>query len=306
MGSFKRHSLLPACVLALVLAGCSAREAAPPPEKMAMKQATVEGAEIRYVEQGEGRPIVLVHGIPTSSYLWRDMIGELAGHGRVIAPDLPGFGFSGPAPEGDYSIATYARLLGGFLEALSVESGALVCHDFGGPIAVTYALKHPERYEQLVILDTFLHNDLPDWGLLYKLAKIRPIGEFLMWLGGESIVRAGLEAGVSNTSRITDEVLARYYRPEGKPAKINKTYLGTMRSDFEGDLAFIEKNLKSIDKPTLIVWADSDAYLPLSLGERIHEDIAGSKMEVLPQCGHFLQEDAPEEVTKLIVEFLRQ
>lgn len=306
MGCFTEQSLLSVCIVALVLAGCTAREAAAPPGKMAMQQVTVEGTEIWYVERGEGRPIVLVHGTPTSSYLWRDMIGKLAVHGRVIAPDLPGFGFSDPPPEGDYSIAAYARLLGGFLEALSVEGGTLVCHDFGGPIAVTYALKHPEKYEQLVILDTFLHNDLPDWGLLYKLARIRPIGEFLMWLGGESIVRAGLEAGVSNTSRITDEMLARYYRPEGKPAKINKTYLGTMRSDFEEDLAFIEKNLKMIEKPTLIVWADSDSYLPLALGERIHEDIAGSTMEVLPGCGHFLQEDASEKLTKLIVESVEQ
>ena len=123
MAFFKRQSLLPACVLALVLADCSAREAPPPPEKMAMKRVTVEGTDIRYVEQGEGKPIVLVHGIPTSSYLWRDMIGELAVHGRVIALDLPGFGFSDPPPEGDYSIATYARLLEGFLEALSLEGG---------------------------------------------------------------------------------------------------------------------------------------------------------------------------------------
>lgn len=69
-------------------------------------------------------------------------------------------------------------------------------------------------------------------------------------------------------------------------------------------MRFIEENLTTINKPTLIVWGDSDAYLPLSLGERLHQDIAGSKMEVLPNCGHFVQEDEPAKVTELIVDFL--
>jgi pimeloyl-ACP methyl ester carboxylesterase len=184
-----------ACSLALMVlmvASCSG-QTEPPLEKIPMKKVSVEGINISYIEKGEGTPLVLVHGIPTSSFLWRDMIDELSAHGRVIAPDLPGFGLSDPPPHGDYSISNYARLLRSFLEALSIERATLICHDFGGPITVTYALRHPEKYERLIILDTFLHTDLPDWGLFYKIAKIRPIGEVLMRLGGKSIARSGLE-----------------------------------------------------------------------------------------------------------------
>ena len=297
-----------ACSLAmmiLMVGGCSGqKETEPPLERIPMKQVSVNGIDISYIEQGEGMPLVFVHGIPTSSFLWRNMIGELSAHGRVIALDLPGFGLSEPPPNGDYSISNYARLLESFLEALSIERSTLVCHDFGGPIVLTYALRHPEKYQRLIILDTFLHTDLPPWPLSMKIAKIRPIGEIFMWLGGKSIARAGLEDGVMDKSLISDEIVQRYYMPDGNPDKLNRTMLGTLRIDYMEDLEFIEKKLGTIDKPTLIVWGENDNFLPVSLGDRIHKDIAGSKMERIPNCGHFVQEDQPERATKIIAEFL--
>lgn len=294
-----------AVLLSIVLAACG-EEAPPPLEDIPMHEVSIDGTRIRYIEKGEGTPLVLVHGIPTSSFLWRDMIDELSSHGRVIALDLPGFGLSDPPPNGDYSISGYAGLLESFLESLSITEATLVCHDFGGPVTVTYALRNPDKYERLVILNTFLDTDLPDWGLFPKLASIRPIGEIVMKLGGKSITRAGLEAGVVDKSRISDEVFHRYYMADESPDKVNETYLGTLRADSTKDLKFIEDNLRTIDKPTLIVWAEEDAFLPLSLGERIHQRIAGSRFVKLPACGHFLQEDEPETVTKLIIEFLER
>jgi pimeloyl-ACP methyl ester carboxylesterase len=137
-----------------------------------------------------------------------------------------------------------------------------------------------------------------------KIAKIRPIGEICMALAGKSIARSGLQEGVTDKSRISEEIVQRYYMPDGNPDKLNKTMLGTLRIDYVEDLEFIEKNLRTIEKPTLILWAESDKFLPLSLGDRIHEDIAGSQMEIIPNCGHFVPEDQPERATKVIVEFL--
>jgi len=289
----------------LMAAGCgSQKEGHPPPERYPMKQVSVEGINIRYIEKGKGNPIVLVHGFPTSSFLWRDMIEELSTHGRVIALDLPGFGFSDPPQNGDYRISTYARLFGRFLQTLSVERATLVFHDLGGPITLTYALRHPDKWERLIILDTFLHRDFPPWPLSMRIAKIRPIGEIFMWLGGESIARAGLEGGVVDKSRISEGVVRRYYMPDGNADKLNRSMLGTLRTDYTEDLEFIEKNLKTIEKPTLILWGENDRYLPLSLGDRIHKDIMGSQMERIPNCGHYVPEDQPELATKIIVEFL--
>lgn len=288
----------------LMVVGCSAeKKIEPPQEKIPPKQVSVEGINISYIEKGEGNPLVLVHGIPTSSFLWRDMIEELSAHGRVIALDLPGFGFSDSPPNGDYTISNYARILEAFLEALSIERVTLVCHDYGGPIALTYALKNSEQYDRLIILDTFLHRD-PPFPLSMKIATIRPVGELVMQFWGEDIARWGLEEGVIDKSRISDRLVRRYYMPDGDPEKLNRTMLGTLRADYTKDLEFIEKNLKTIEKPTLILWGDTDKFLPLSLGERIHKDIGGSTMEVLPNCGHFIQEDQPERATEIIVEFL--
>jgi len=149
----------PAALLLTVVmvVGCSGQPG-PPLEQISMKRVSVEGINISYIEEGEGTPLVLVHGIPTSSFLWRDMIGKLSAHGRVIAPDLPGFGLSDAPPNGDYSISNYARLLGSFLEAISIQRATFICHDFGGPVTVTYALRNPDKYQRLVILDKRLNR----------------------------------------------------------------------------------------------------------------------------------------------------
>ncbi len=289
----------------LIIVGCSAHEEIDPPlGKIPTKLISVEGITISYIEKGEGNPMIFVHGIPTSSFLWRDMIDELSAYGRIIAVDLPGFGFSDPPKNGDYTISNYARIFESFLKALSIEQATLVCHDFGGPIVLTYALQHPEKYQRLIILDTFLHRDFPPLPLYMKIAKIRPFGEIFMGLGGQYIARSGLEMGVENKSRISEGIVQRYYIPDGNPDKLNSTMLGTLRIDYMEDLEFIEKNLKTIVKPTLILWGEDDKFLPLSLGAQIHKDIRGSKMERIPNCGHFVPEDQPERATKIIIEFL--
>jgi pimeloyl-ACP methyl ester carboxylesterase len=297
------------CYLALMLllvSSCSSQDKLNSPlEKIPMKEVSIEGINISYIEKGEGNPLVFVHGIPTSSFLWRHMIEELSAYGKVIALDLPGFGFSDPPLHGDYTISNYARLFESFLEAISIEGATLVCHDLGGPIVLTYALRHPKKYRRLVILDTFLHTDLPPWPLSMKIAKIWPFGEILMGVGGKSIARAGLEGGVINKSRISEEIVRRYYMPDGNPGKLNKTMLGTLRIDYKEDLTWIEENLPTIEKPTLILWGESDKFLPLHLGDRIHKDIQGSKMERIPNCGHFIPEDQPKRATKIILDFLR-
>jgi pimeloyl-ACP methyl ester carboxylesterase len=312
--AFRRH--LPAlalnvafCWLAFLLlltSGCGSDEKPSPPlAPIPKSRVTIEGIGIRYIDAGKGRPLVLIHGIPTSSFLWRDMIPELSKQGRVIALDLPGFGFSDPPSDGDYTISNYARILGSFLDALAIKRATLVCHDLGGPIALTYAIRHPRNCQRLVIFDTFLHTDLPPWPLAMRIARIRPLGEIFMNLGGESIARSGLEDGVVVKSRMTDAVVRRYYMPDGKPDKLNNTILATLRVDHMRDLRFIETNLKTIDMPTLVVWGEKDVYLPLSLGNRIQEDITGSEWRVMPNCGHFVPEDYPERATRLIVEFLK-
>lgn len=158
----------------------------------------------------------------------------------------------------------------------------------------------------LIILDTFLHTDLPDWGLFYKIIEIRPIGEVLMGIAGESIIKAGMVGGVVEKSKIKEKIVRHYFMPTGSADKTINTFLGTLRVDYLKELKFIENNIAAIDKSTLIVWGENDAYIPLSLANRIHQDIVGSRVEIIPNCGHFLQEDKSKELTEIITSFLNE
>jgi pimeloyl-ACP methyl ester carboxylesterase len=292
-------------IMSLVVLNCSTNDKQRAPlEELKMKAVTVNGLRISYIEEGVGKPMVLVHGIPTSSFLWRKMIKPLSARAKVYALDLPGFGFSDPPPNANYSVSEYARIFGAFLDTLSIQDATLVCHDLGGPIVLTYALRNPEKYQKLIILDTFLHSDFP-MPLSLKIAKIRPMGEIFFWLAGRSIIRKAITDGVVDTSQISEEVVDQYYIPEGSPDKIKEAMLGTLRVDYSDDLKFIETNLSAIVKPTMIIWGEKDSYLPISLGERIHRDIPGSRMERLSDCSHFFQEDCPEQVTELILDFIK-
>ena len=250
--------------------------------------------------------MVLVHGVPTSSFLWRYMIKDLSAKFRVIALDLPGFGNSDPPANENYSIPNYASVFQSFLDSMSMKEGAtLICHDFGGPVAITCALSCPEKFNRFVILDTFLHKDIPPLPFAMKIAKIKLLGEFFMWLGGKSIIKTGLQEGVENKTLITDEMISRYYSHRNAD-KVKAAMLGILRIDYEKDLIFIEQNIHKISKPTIIIWAENDVFLPYSLGERIHREISGSKMVKIEDCGHFLQEEKPEQAVDIIRQFLNE
>ncbi len=293
-------------VLLLLAVGCRAQEEPKAlPEKFDLKKVSIKGINISYIDEGDGEPIVLVHGSPTSSFLWRHMIKELSGNARVIALDLPGFGFSDPPPNGDYSISHYSDFLESFIDALSIKEVTLVCHDMGGPYTLYYALHHPEKYNRLVILDTFLHSDLKI-SFSMKMMKIRPVGEMFLWLGGNYLKETILKMGVMDKSLITKGIVNRYCSPEGTQDKLNTTMLETLRVDIEEEMTFIEQRLKNIEKPTLILWADKDEFLPYDMGERIHKDIKGSKMVTLKDCGHFIQEEQPKQAAEIILQFLNK
>ncbi len=272
---------------------------------VSMEWISINGIKVSYATEGEGMPILLIHGVPTSSFLWRKIIREITPYAKVYALDLPGFGHSDPLPAGDYSISSYADVINAFVEKLSLKQVTLVCHDFGGPIAVTFALKHPDKYTQLIILNTFLHNNLPPLTTPLKVARIRPLGEILFWFSGRAIIEAGLKAGVVDKSVITEGIVDRYYSPGGSTGKTGRSFLGMLRLDLTPELGFIERNLKTIDKRTLIIWAENDDYLPIHLGEKIHADMSDSTFIRIPNCGHFLQEECSNRVSNEILEFIR-
>jgi len=263
-----------------------------------------DGLRLAHLDEGEGAPVVFVHGEPTWSFLWRKVLVPVRDAGfRCIAPDLPGFGRSDKPIDIDwYTYDRHVEALEPLLEQLDVRGATIVVHDWGGPIGLRLAVEHPERFERLVILDTGLFTgrqrmsdawvkfrdfverteDLPV-GLLVRGACKRDPGEEVI---------AAYEApypSVASKSGARAFPLMIPHTPEEPGAAAGQRVLDALKADA---------------RPTLMLWADSDPVLPLATGERFAEAIGREAPHVIGDASHFLQEDAGPEIGRQIAAWL--
>ncbi len=262
----------------------------------------VDGVRIHYLTQGQGEPLVLVHGWPTHSYLWRHQIPGLAEQFCVYALDLPGFGRSDKLVDRRYSWDFYDDTLTGFLDRVGLGQVTLISHDLGGPISLLFAVRRPERLARLVVLDTMPYPDMPLMvRVLLSAVRLPGLGSAIVSKHG---FRVMFRMGTVREGAITDDVLDVYYQPF---VADRSAWLGLRRTLTEPDtdaLTEIADNLGHITAPTLILWAENDITAPLSIARRLHADIRGSSLEAIPDCGHFLTEDRPDLVTEHLMGFL--
>ncbi len=262
----------------------------------------IDGTKVGFVEAGQGAPVVLVHGWPTYSHLWRRQIPALAERYHVYALDLPGFGDSDKPVDGSYTLGTYAGILAGFLDIMNIQRVRLVCHDLGGPISLLWAERYPERVAQLAVLDTTPYPELPLLiRLMLPVARLPGAGD---WLVSQHGLRLVLKLGTARKGVVTDELVAAYNRPYAEDPAARRVLLRIWTELDPQGLSEVARNLGRIKAPTLILWAERDPSAPLSIARRLQADIAGSVLETIPDCGHFLTEDRPDVVTGLLVDFL--
>jgi len=262
-----------------------------------MNRATVSGGEIAYVDQGEGEAVLLAHGLPTSSFLWRREIPLLATRMRVIAPDLLGFGQSEKPVGPDLSAVAQAGYLRELLAQLGVEEFAVVGHDLGGAVAQLLALGGGVR--TMVLLDAACFDAWPIEGvkMLQAATPEQETSEFV-----DQVVRLTIDLGVSHKERLEEAALGSYVEPGvADPA----AFFRAVRAVDGVGLAGREGELGELDTPTLIIWGEDDPYLPAELAERLGETLSGSTVALLPGCSHYLTEDAGPTVDQLVYEFLR-
>jgi 2-hydroxymuconate-semialdehyde hydrolase len=253
--------------------------------------------ELAYVEAGQGPPVVLLHGFPTSSFLWRRLIPLLATRMRVLAPDLLGYGASDKPADADLSVTAQARRVGELLTRLGVERAALVGHDLGGAVAQLLALDG--RAEALVLLDAACFDAWPIEGvrMLQAAPAERQTARF-----AEEVVRLALDLGVAHRGRLDEAAVRGYVEPwlENPPA----LFRAARGIDGRG-LAGREADLAALDLPAMVVWGEEDPFLPVELAERLGEALDGSMVALLPGCSHLVTEDAASTVEQLVHEFLR-
>jgi len=269
-------------------------------------------SHLSYVEVGVGDPIVLLHGNPTSSYLWRNVIPRLDGAGRCLAPDLIGMGRSGKAPSGSYRLADHVRYLDAWFDALDLRGVTLVVHDWGSALGFHWARRHPDRVKALVYMEAIVRPltwaEWPEASRKLFQGLRSPAGEELI-LTKNVFVERILPGSVLRG--LTSEEMDRYREPFRQPGESRRPTLTWPREiPLDGEPADVvalvddyARWLAESPLPKLFVNASPGAILVGAQREFCRA--WPNQQEVTVKGNHFLQEDSPAEIAQAIAKFLR-
>jgi haloalkane dehalogenase len=264
----------------------------------------VDGLRLAHIDVGDGPPVVLMHGEPTWSFLWRKVIPPIADSGhRCVAPDLPGFGRSDKPTGIDwYSYDRHFEVVAELFDGLDLRDTTVVVHDWGGPIGLRVAVERPERVARIVMLDTGLftgHQPMTQAWQAFRDFVARtedlPVG-FLVRGGckhdpGDEVIAAYDAPFPNAASKAGARAFPRILptSPDAPGAAAGQRVLDALRSD---------------DRPKLILWADSDPVLTLETGRRFAAALGSDVDHVISDSSHFLQEDAGPDIGARIADWL--
>src|SRR5215216_3759796 len=268
--------------------------------------------EISYVDTGAGEPVVFLHGNPTSSYLWRNVIPRVEGLGRCLAPDLVGMGDSGAAPDGSYRFVDHPRCLDAWFEALGLTNVTLVVHDWGSALGFHWARRHPERVRGIAYMEAIV-RPFPSWeewpkqarGVFREMRSDR--GEELV-LKKNAFVEGILPESVLRP--LTEAEMEAYRRPYPTPESRRPTLAWPREMPIDGEPADVVETVDAYSKwlaqnrvPKLFVNAEPGVIL--SSSQRDFCRGFKNQEEVTVRGSHFLQEDSPHEIGEAVARFLR-
>jgi pimeloyl-ACP methyl ester carboxylesterase len=256
------------------------------------KEAVVFGQKIHYLEAGSGPTVILLHGLGGSSGAWLQNIGPLAEKFHVIAPDQFGFGKS-DKPLVNYRVRTYVDFLDQFCKQLKIERASLIGNSMGGWIAAAFTAAFPDRVDKLVLENAAGYAPPKDFDLR-SLAGLNPTTR-----EGMKVLAAKV---FYNKAFLTDAAIdqAIAFR---LAAGDGYTIQSIVQSIERGE-DFLDGTVKTIQRPTLIIWGREDGLVPLADGERFNKEIAGSKLLVIDQCGHVPNIEKAAEFNTAVIKFL--
>ena len=256
------------------------------------KETTVFGQKIHYVEAGSGPTVILLHGLGGSSEVWQFNLTALAEKYHVVVPDQIGFGKS-DKPLVNYRIRTYVDFLDQFCKQLKIERASLVGNSMGGWIATAFTAAFPDRVDKLVLVDAAGYAPPKDIDTRTFYALNPTTREGTRVLLGKVFYNKLFQTDAAVEQAIASRLAA------GDGYTINRITESIIRGE-----DFLDDAVKTIKRPTLIIWGRQDGLVPLAEGEHFNKDIAGSKLVVIDQCGHMPQIEKPAEFNAAVLKFL--
>ena len=259
------------------------------------RRRTSEPADLHAVEQGEGPPLVLIHGFGGNAFTWAKIRVMLSLRNRVFALDLKGFGDSPKPDDGAYSLRDHAECVLSFIERRGLNDVAIVGHSFGGGVALLAALELQRRAPGLLRRLVLIGSMGAPQRIPPELRVLRTpiLGELLAAASPRWLVRAALLASYYDPRRIEDAYVEAYAAPLRSRAG-RRALLRTLRQTTLHDLEALLGRCRELTVPVLLLWGGQDRIVPLAAAERLQAAIPNARLIVLDACGHMPQEEFAE------------
>ena len=268
------------------------------------RRLAVNGVHSPVLIGGTGEPgeaVVFVHGNPDVGSDWAPLMTQIAEFTMVVAPDMPGFGGADMRADQDYTLAGYASHLGGLIEQLGIERVHLVAHDFGGPIALTWAAGHTDRVASVTLVNTGVLINYR-WHRLAKLWRTPVLGELVMRATNYHVARFVVRHDNPGLPDTWVDRIAGHLMPRGTKRAVLRLYRSARRRHMH---ALIQP-LRAADLDALVVFGDADVYIPAAQAQRQRQVFPRARIEMLPGVGHWAWLEQLDRVAEFVVPFLRE
>lgn len=263
----------------------------------------LDDMQVHYKIEGEGKPIVLIHGTGSALQTWDVWTDSLkANHYQVIRLDMPAFGLTGPRKDKDYSVKNYVDFLNRFMQQLGIDTFAIGGNSLGGEIAWRYAVAHPEKVSKLILVDPagFYNKDKQNGAIIFKLAKYKWFAKLMSKMDTKIIVNKTLEDVYEDDSKITEKMKTLYYDISLRDGN---------RESFADRVQQIGKepivDVSTIQASTLIQWGRQDKLIDISMLENFKK-IPNNEVIIYEHCGHSPQEEIPTKSITDVLQFLKK
>lgn len=268
---------------------------------------------VAYHDEGSAPPVLLLHGCPCASFVWRRLLPQLAPTHRCIAPDLLGLGDTETPFGADWSLPAQAETMIRLLDSLGIQHAHVLEHDHGGAIAQVLAARHPTRLDRLVLTAAEAYDNWPSAveRPFVRITQLPLVGDLVLWLWSRRVVlRATLvqAKAVHDARALSAEFIDLLVRANLSDRHRRAKTKRFIAEQFDPQNIRVTQEilggLRRFDHPTVLIWAENDAHFGVEWGERLCRDIPGAqRLELLPATGHLLMEEQPEKFAALVRDF---